>query len=454
MTAALVAFVPLVSGWTAKHLGLGQMETTTALTMLLSTATFPFDLLSWPNLSLGSWACLGLAAALLCTGYYFCYIRQPSKDDSLSMSRIYDTDIINNITLFCTRNDIRLDHTIGILNPRHSYYAPVPGASVRFEYDGWDVQVVMHYDERSGGDDNKDRIMCPRMNLTIYGVPKGEKPNTMSFIEYVKRMHEEDMLSKGTLALDVHTAEESSGIMFLYNWCNYKQYHTREERYKAYIETFMGSAVKHVAARSDLFCAPNRQGIRGHYSVLLHGKGGTGKSSMAYALAMYHNHVNIIRVNLRSIAYDISLFYALLRRTNTVFVFDEFDRMYVEVLEFEEKREHKEDSGFNLTPVEMLNIFAGVYSPPGSIFVATTNSLERTQRLFPEEMFRPGRLEPVQVDHMNVEELKDYIGNNFGREEAEKIDMQTNPLCNTVANLYLKQDDLGAFKSHLASIKV
>lgn len=135
--------------------------------------------------------------------------------------------------------------------------------------------------------------------------------------------------------------------------------------------------------------------------ILLYGNAGTGKSSMATAIAKYMN-CNIITVDLNTFnALDISSFVSAINadKTRYVVLLDEIDTIFT-------SREN-EDSTETQTAntMKLLSLLDSPQSPNNVIFVATTNYIDRLDNA----LTRKGRFD-----------LKLRLG-NLTREPAERM---------------------------------
>ena len=107
--------------------------------------------------------------------------------------------------------------------------------------------------------------------------------------------------------------------------------------------------------------------------ILLYGKAGTGKSSMATAIAKYMN-CNIITIDLNTFdKLDISSFVSAINadKTRYVVLLDEIDTIFTS----REKKDSTETQTSNT--MKLLSLLDSPQSPNNVIFVATTNYIDR-----------------------------------------------------------------------------
>lgn len=165
-------------------------------------------------------------------------------------------------------------------------------------------------------------------------------------------------------------------------------------------------------------------------SLLLHGNGGTGKSSLIYRMAQcFQRH--IISLDLRNLSkYEA---YKVIQTPNGedykkyILLFEEFDISIKELYIREEKENKmtnydtlihqvhsdqfenvqvKDNKNNQLKLRDLLEIFQGPIPFDQMIIMATTNKYEEIKEMCPE-LFRPGRLTPVHFDYINKETLQE-----------------------------------------------
>jgi hypothetical protein len=184
-------------------------------------------------------------------------------------------------------------------------------------------------------------------------------------------------------------------------------------------------------------------GQQARINMLLYGPPGTGKSSIAYRLAVSLGR-HLVSIDLKSILmycekHQIhNVFTEVYVGTDSnhqdvIFLIEEFDTAVEYLLErkhssnqskCEEKivivggggsDQCKKAESYNRVDIEdLLDILQGPFPMPGSILIATTNKYEHMVKICPA-LFRPGRLTPVKIDHMDYTQLQAFSQHCFGK---------------------------------------
>jgi chaperone BCS1 len=148
-----------------------------------------------------------------------------------------------------------------------------------------------------------------------------------------------------------------------------------------------------------------------HYSALLHGKPGTGKTSTILAIASKLNkkisYVNIARTKIEDFMYECSM-----ECKDNIFVFEDVDAC---TTDFNNNRLNNDDDNSNTLKVkdsdtislsELLNITDGLLSCDGMICIFTTNHIEKLD----SALLRAGRMNKlVEFSYMDPETANKMI---------------------------------------------
>jgi chaperone BCS1 len=144
-------------------------------------------------------------------------------------------------------------------------------------------------------------------------------------------------------------------------------------------------------------------GITYKRGYLFHGPPGTGKSSIAKAIASHANRT-LYSINLASIqGGDIYLQKLICNVPNgSCVVFEDIDCVV-------DNRKTDEKSEFNFST--LLNLLDGLYSPEDVIFIITTNHIEKLDNA----LLRKGRMDfSLEMNHPRNQDVEDFINHFFG----------------------------------------
>ena len=155
-------------------------------------------------------------------------------------------------------------------------------------------------------------------------------------------------------------------------------------------------------------------------TIVLHGKPGTGKTSIIKALASHFNkNVYIINiVTLSNLGFEKSITSV---PPNSVIIIEDFDscaathsrkKFSTTEKQLTEDSKKEEDSSLSLNTI--LNTLDGVVSLDGTIIFMTTNHIEKID----EALLRKGRTDEIyEIPYLTDTEVKDYISLMFPNEK-------------------------------------
>lgn len=137
-----------------------------------------------------------------------------------------------------------------------------------------------------------------------------------------------------------------------------------------------------------------RYGIPWHRGYLLHGPPGTGKTSVAQAVAG-HFDLDVYYVPLSDMEADTDLVQLLSR-------VDERSMLLLEDIDVAHATRERDDQGKGISLSGLLNALDGVITPHGQLTVMTTNNID----VLDEALIRPGRTDKIiGIDYADSEQL-------------------------------------------------
>jgi chaperone BCS1 len=147
-------------------------------------------------------------------------------------------------------------------------------------------------------------------------------------------------------------------------------------------------------------------GIPYHKGYLFYGPSGTGKTSLVSGLSSYFNS-SVYMLKLSDMT-DTSLREAVTNvEPNSFLVIEDID-----CIRASHKRVKKDDPKVEkgVTLSGLLNVIDGVFSPPGAIFVMTTNHKEKLD----PALIRPGRIDlQFNMTYATIDQKKELHGRFF-----------------------------------------
>lgn len=148
-------------------------------------------------------------------------------------------------------------------------------------------------------------------------------------------------------------------------------------------------------------------GIKYKRTYLFYGPAGTGKSSLATAIAN-HTRRNILAINISKDMTDATLIKLVANRPNqSIVLFEDIDCLFENIKrETETEKKSEDDNKIKITLSCLLNILDGAYTPEDVIFILTTNHIDKLDTAIK----RDGRTDMLlQITHPNIETRKKYI---------------------------------------------
>lgn len=144
-------------------------------------------------------------------------------------------------------------------------------------------------------------------------------------------------------------------------------------------------------------------GITYKLGIMLSGKPGSGKSSIAKAIASYLGWRVYYINGKNNIQFDHQM-------NNTVILMEDIDCIIEESREKKEEKESHTDNQDKLSMHDLLNYLDGILSPSNCIFIATTNYPERID----PALIRPGRFDyHFTIDYAD-RSLAEQVCDRFG----------------------------------------
>lgn len=170
------------------------------------------------------------------------------------------------------------------------------------------------------------------------------------------------------------------------------------------------------------------RGINYKRSYLFYGRGGTGKSSLATAIAQ-HLRYDLYVINLASITSDGALQVLGWHISNrSVILLEDIDCIL-------EDREVKNDR-LNFSTV--LNFLDGLYAPSDCIFVLTTNHPDKLD----PALIRKGRVDfALEIDYPSATQVRAYLLDFYGLRFGMDIDGQSPVPMSEIQDICLRNEN-------------
>lgn len=154
----------------------------------------------------------------------------------------------------------------------------------------------------------------------------------------------------------------------------------------------------------------NKLGIKYKRTYLFYGPAGTGKSSLATAIANYSGR-NILSINVSKDMTDATLIKVIAGRPDkAIILFEDIDCLFANLKRSESVEESKEgdkkDNSIKVTLSCILNILDGAYTPEDVIFILTTNHIDKLD----DAIRRDGRTDlKLEITRPNVATITRYL---------------------------------------------
>lgn len=189
-----------------------------------------------------------------------------------------------------------------------------------------------------------------------------------------------------------------------------------------YTKNLLISSVRKYINKYDWYVANN---IPNHFGILLHGIPGTGKSSIAQAIAneinadlyvMTGDSLNVIT----KCVYDVLGRTVHMKTYYRVLLIEDIDcSKLTKVRTIKSKKNDDDDDDTGLG--ELLNLFDGIGAPNNIIYIFTTNHIDNIDKA----LIRPGRIDlTVEVKPINMETFSQFCMFHYGEKPDENIDIK------------------------------
>lgn len=169
----------------------------------------------------------------------------------------------------------------------------------------------------------------------------------------------------------------------------------------------------------------NKLGIKYKRTYLFYGPAGTGKSSLATAIANYSRR-NILSINISKDMTDATLIKVIAGRPDkSIILFEDIDCLFSNLKRNDDKEvvkddEKKKDDGNKVTLSCILNILDGAYTPEDVIFILTTNHIDKLD----DAIRRDGRTDvKLKITRPNIATITRYL-EYVHKQTGKVIDME------------------------------
>lgn len=180
------------------------------------------------------------------------------------------------------------------------------------------------------------------------------------------------------------------------------------ETIKADVDKFINS--------EEQYC---KLGIKYKRTYLFYGPAGTGKSSLATAIAN-HSGRNILSINVSKDMTDATLIKVIAGRPDkAIILFEDIDCLFANLKRSESvevcKEGEKKDNSIKVTLSCILNILDGAYTPDDVIFILTTNHIDKLDDAIRRDGRTDLKLEITRPNVATITRYLEYVHNKTGK---------------------------------------
>jgi ATP-dependent Zn protease len=156
-------------------------------------------------------------------------------------------------------------------------------------------------------------------------------------------------------------------------------------------------------------------GIKYKRTYLFYGPAGTGKSSLATAIAN-HTHRNILSINISKDITDSTLIKLVaMRPEKAIILFEDIDCLFDNLNREKGEDEKDEKSKIKITLSCILNILDGAYTPDDVIFILTTNHIDKLDDAIKRDGRADMKLEITKPNTETKQRYLDYVKEQTGQ---------------------------------------
>ena len=181
------------------------------------------------------------------------------------------------------------------------------------------------------------------------------------------------------------------------------------------VETIRNDVDKFINSEEQ-YC---KLGIKYKRTYLFYGPAGTGKSSLATAIAN-HSGRNILSINVSKDMTDATLIKVIAGRPDkAIILFEDIDCLFANLKRSENVEESKEgekkDNSIKVTLSCILNILDGAYTPEDVIFILTTNHIDKLDDAIRRDGRTDLKLEITRPNVTTITRYLEYVHNQTGK---------------------------------------
>lgn len=181
------------------------------------------------------------------------------------------------------------------------------------------------------------------------------------------------------------------------------------------VETIRNDVDKFINSEEQ-YC---KLGIKYKRTYLFYGPAGTGKSSLATAIAN-HSGRNILSINVSKDMTDATLIKVIAGRPDkAIILFEDIDCLFANLKRSENVEESKEgekkDNSIKVTLSCILNILDGAYTPEDVIFILTTNHIDKLDDAIRRDGRTDLKLEITRPNVATITRYLEYVHNQTGK---------------------------------------